>query len=127
MMVSRSTFCRSCFPLSFTILAKLIEKNVTGDVFAVEQASIFYNICWFSLKSSANKATRLDMCSCYISSLLDCVGVYVCFYKSLFLKVILSSHGSSTLLWHATNDSIYFANVACLKKQLDAFKLLHIT
>ncbi|XP_071716106.1 separase [Rutidosis leptorrhynchoides] len=62
MMVNRSTFGASCSLLSVTFLAELIERNVTGDVFAVEQASILYNICWLSLKSSSDKATRDQCC-----------------------------------------------------------------
>ncbi|XP_071705360.1 separase-like [Rutidosis leptorrhynchoides] len=61
LMVNRTTFCESRFPLSFTFLA---ERNVTGDVFAVEQASIFYNICWLSLKSSSTKATTTSNQCC---------------------------------------------------------------
>ncbi|GJX34689.1 separase isoform X1 [Tanacetum coccineum] len=56
-LVSRSTFRPSHFSLSFAFLAELIEKNVTGDVFAVEHASLLYSICWFSLRSSWNKGT----------------------------------------------------------------------
>ncbi|CAI9287139.1 unnamed protein product [Lactuca saligna] len=57
-LVHRSTFHQSHFSVSIAFLAELIEKNVTGDVFAVEHASILYNICWFSLKSLSDKGTR---------------------------------------------------------------------
>ena len=50
-LVHRSTFRPSRFRISVAFMVDLIEKNVTGDVFAIEHASILYNICWFSLKS----------------------------------------------------------------------------
>ncbi|PWA66399.1 separase [Artemisia annua] len=61
-LVSRSTFRPSHFSPSFAFLTELIEKNVTGDVFAVEHASLLYSICWFSLRSSWDKGTRNDCC-----------------------------------------------------------------
>lgn len=57
-LVSRSMFRPSHPSISLTFLGELIKKNVTGDVFAVEHASILYNICWLSLKSSCDNGTR---------------------------------------------------------------------
>ncbi|KAI3788961.1 hypothetical protein L2E82_01744 [Cichorium intybus] len=61
-LVHISTFHTSRFLISNAFLAELIEKNVTGDVFAIEHASILYSICWLALKSLCGKGTRKDGC-----------------------------------------------------------------
>ncbi|KAL4588484.1 hypothetical protein LXL04_001375 [Taraxacum kok-saghyz] len=60
-LVNRSTFRPSCFRISVAFMVDLIEKNVTGDVFAIEHASILYNICWFSLKSLRNDGCEMSV------------------------------------------------------------------
>ncbi|XP_076893503.1 separase-like isoform X3 [Bidens hawaiensis] len=61
-LVSRSSFHQSKFKFSFTFLGELVKSNVTGDVFAIEYAALFYNMCWFSLRSSYDDCTRNDSC-----------------------------------------------------------------
>ncbi|KAK1428290.1 hypothetical protein QVD17_17121 [Tagetes erecta] len=61
-LVNRSTFHPSEFKISFTFLAELINKNVIGDAFAIEHASLLYNICWFSLRSSCGNGSRNHSC-----------------------------------------------------------------
>nr|XP_043623197.1 separase [Erigeron canadensis] len=55
-LVCRSTF-QNCRSVSVMLLSDLIQKNVAGEVFAVEHASILLNICWFLLKHSPGKCT----------------------------------------------------------------------
>ncbi|CAK9151203.1 unnamed protein product [Ilex paraguariensis] len=54
-LVSRNPFC---LKHSSNFLLDLFEKDVPGDVLAVEHAATLYNICWFSLKSYPCKGTR---------------------------------------------------------------------
>ncbi|KAJ0743876.1 putative separase [Helianthus annuus] len=61
-LVNRSTFHTSKFKISFTFLGELIKQNVIGDMLAIEHASLLYNICWFSLRSSCDNGTRNRSC-----------------------------------------------------------------
>ncbi|KAI7738304.1 hypothetical protein M8C21_012966, partial [Ambrosia artemisiifolia] len=61
-LVNRSTFRPSKFKITFTFLGELIKKNVIGDMFAIEHASLLYTICWFSLRSSCDNGTRNHFC-----------------------------------------------------------------
>ncbi|XP_024980177.1 separase [Cynara cardunculus var. scolymus] len=78
-LLRRSTFHQSHFSISFTFLAELIEKNVTGDIFAVEHASILYNICWFSLKSFRDNDTRNHDCDSFIPAPVVVSGLKLAF------------------------------------------------
>lgn len=49
-IVSRNLFFQEHYAIEPTVLLELIGKEVHGDVFAVERASVLYEICWFSLK-----------------------------------------------------------------------------
>ncbi|KAJ4717002.1 putative Separase [Melia azedarach] len=61
-LLSRDSFCHtySSFPPMF--LLDLIGKEFSGDVFAVERATVLYNICWFSLKGYGPKKIRKSCC-----------------------------------------------------------------
>ncbi|XP_010245919.1 PREDICTED: separase isoform X3 [Nelumbo nucifera] len=45
-----------------TILLEFIDIGRPGDIFAIERATILYNICWFSLKNYQLKDTRVTCC-----------------------------------------------------------------
>ncbi|KAI3715733.1 hypothetical protein L6452_22720 [Arctium lappa] len=78
-LLRRSTFHQSHFSIPFTFLAELIEKNVVGDIFAVEHASILYNICWFSLKSFCDNNTRNHGCDSFIPAPVVVSGLKLAF------------------------------------------------
>ncbi|KAL8258316.1 hypothetical protein R6Q59_030357 [Mikania micrantha] len=91
-LVNRSTFHPSKFKISFTFLGELIKKNVLGDVFALEHASLLYNICWFSLRSFCDNGTRNLPCDMFIPIPIVVLGLKQSFITSrevpeLFRKV----------------------------------------
>ncbi|KAL8258352.1 hypothetical protein R6Q59_030393 [Mikania micrantha] len=91
-LVNRSTFHPSKFKISFTFLGELIKKNVLGDVFALEHASLLYNICWFSLRSFCDNGTRNLPCDMFIPIPIVVLGLKQSFIISrevpeLFRKV----------------------------------------
>ncbi|KAL8218762.1 hypothetical protein R6Q57_022135 [Mikania cordata] len=91
-LVNRSTFHPSKFKISFAFLGELIKKNVLGDVFALEHASLLYNICWFSLRSFCDNGTRNLPCDMLIPIPIVVLGLKQSFIISrevpeLFRKV----------------------------------------
>lgn len=84
-IVSRNLFFQAHCAVEPTVLLDLVGKEMHGDVFAVERASVLYNICWFSLKSYKSDDTK------YVYSIY---GLYISYkwlcllYSSLILSFV---------------------------------------
>ncbi|XP_038885485.1 separase isoform X3 [Benincasa hispida] len=61
-LVSRNLFFQAHGAIEPSVLLNLVGKEVHADVFAVERASLLYNICWFSLKSYTYDDTKISCC-----------------------------------------------------------------
>ncbi|KAF9685049.1 hypothetical protein SADUNF_Sadunf03G0013900 [Salix dunnii] len=62
-LVSRNPFTHARTP--FTFLLDIVGKELPGDVFSVERATILYNISWCSLKSYSSKDNGIICCDLY--------------------------------------------------------------
>ncbi|KAJ6704493.1 hypothetical protein OIU85_030317 [Salix viminalis] len=62
-LVSRNPFTHARTP--FTFLLDLVGKELPGDVFSVEHATVLYNISWCSLKSYSSKDNGIICCDLY--------------------------------------------------------------
>ncbi|XP_022978634.1 separase isoform X2 [Cucurbita maxima] len=61
-LVSRNLFSQAHGVVEPVVLLDLVGKEVPGDMFAVERASVLYNICWFALKSYKYDDTKIICC-----------------------------------------------------------------
>ncbi|XP_022149194.1 separase isoform X2 [Momordica charantia] len=61
-VVSRNLFFQAHYAVEPTVLLDLVGKEVHGDMFAVERASVLYNVCWFSLKSCKYNDSKIICC-----------------------------------------------------------------
>ncbi|KAL4573492.1 hypothetical protein LXL04_020300 [Taraxacum kok-saghyz] len=95
-LVSRSTFRTSCFSVSIPLLVELIEKKVIAEVFALEHASILYNICWFSLGTRNDAIPVPIVVSGLKLSFILCREVPVLFQKVSRLLAVLYTISSYT-------------------------------
>ncbi|XP_020532873.1 separase isoform X2 [Jatropha curcas] len=60
--VSQNSFTQTYSTVSLTFLLDLVERELCGDVFAIERAALLYNLCWFFLKSYSSKDSRSICC-----------------------------------------------------------------
>ncbi|XP_065870788.1 separase isoform X2 [Euphorbia lathyris] len=108
-LVSRNPFTQTDSPVSFTFLLDLVGREFAGDVFAIERATLLYNICWFSLKnyqSKDNRTTCCDLSSVQLEKIVSwlmlafvlCREIPVLFQKvSRLISVIYTLSSSSEL------------------------------
>ncbi|XP_038681739.1 separase isoform X2 [Tripterygium wilfordii] len=61
-LVIRNPFCKTHVFVSTNFLLDLVGKEFCRDVFAIERASILYNLCWLSLKSYFHGESRENCC-----------------------------------------------------------------
>ncbi|KAF8411822.1 hypothetical protein HHK36_004381 [Tetracentron sinense] len=61
-LVNRNPFCRTYSSILQSVLLDFIGKEIPGNIFSFERASILYNICWFSLKNYHSERKRTACC-----------------------------------------------------------------
>ncbi|XP_050938056.1 separase isoform X2 [Cucumis melo] len=120
-IVSRNLFFQEHYAIEPTVLLELIGKEVHGDVFAVERASVLYEICWFSLKKYKYANTKIICCplsevhsetlvSWLRVALVLCCEVPVLFQKVSRLLAVMHVISSTSELFSLASSNTILAD-----------------
>ncbi|XP_011657385.1 separase isoform X3 [Cucumis sativus] len=120
-VVSRNLFFQAHYVIEPTVLLELIGKEVHGDVFAVERASVLYEICWFSLKRYKYATTKIICCplsqvdsetlvSWLRVALVLCCEVPVLFQKVSRLLAVMHVISSTSELFSLASSNTILAD-----------------